>query len=239
MMCSRCKKRVAVVFMTRMENGQTVNEGLCLQCARELGIGPVNELMDKMGITEEEMDNMNEQLMSMMDSEGADFEADPDDPDFIPGGAQTFPFLQQMFGNFGQQQGSAPSSNEPKKEKKAKKEKKESKRKFLDAYCSDLTGKARAGRLDRIIGRDEEIYRVVQILNRRTKNNPCLIGEPGVGKTAVAEGIAQRIASGDVPLKLQDKEIHLLDMTALVAGTQFRGQFESRIKGLIDEVKSL
>lgn len=239
MMCSRCKKRVAVVFMTRMENGQTVNEGLCLQCARELGIGPVNELMDKMGITEEEMDNMNEQLMSMMDSEGADFEADPDDPDFMPGGAQTFPFLQQMFGNFGQQQGSAPSSNEPKKEKKAKKEKKESKRKFLDAYCSDLTGKARAGRLDRIIGRDEEIYRVVQILNRRTKNNPCLIGEPGVGKTAVAEGIAQRIASGDVPLKLQDKEIHLLDMTALVAGTQFRGQFESRIKGLIDEVKSL
>ncbi|MBQ3242722.1 MAG: ATP-dependent Clp protease ATP-binding subunit, partial [Oscillospiraceae bacterium] len=239
MMCSRCKKRVAVVFMTRMENGQTVNEGLCLQCARELGIGPVNELMDKMGITEEEMDNMNEQLMSMMDSEGADFEADPDDPDFMPGGAQTFPFLQQMFGNFGQQQGSAPSSNEPKKEKKAKKEKKEPKRKFLDAYCSDLTGKARAGRLDRIIGRDEEIYRVVQILNRRTKNNPCLIGEPGVGKTAVAEGIAQRIASGDVPLKLQDKEIHLLDMTALVAGTQFRGQFESRIKGLIDEVKSL
>ncbi|MBR2636604.1 MAG: ATP-dependent Clp protease ATP-binding subunit [Oscillospiraceae bacterium] len=239
MMCSRCKKRVAVVFMTRMENGQTVNEGLCLQCARELGIGPVNELMDKMGITEEEMDNMNEQLMSMMDSEGADFEADPDDPDFMPGGAQTFPFLQQMFGNFGQQQGSAPSSNEPKKEKKAKKEKKESKRKFLDAYCSDLTGKARAGRLDRIIGRDEEIYRVVQILNRRTKNTPCLIGEPGVGKTAVAEGIAQRIASGDVPLKLQDKEIHLLDMTALVAGTQFRGQFESRIKGLIDEVKSL
>ena len=239
MMCSRCKKRVAVVFMTRMENGQTVNEGLCLQCARELGIGPVNELMDKMGITEEEMDNMNEQLMSMMDSEGADFEADPDDPDFMPGGAQTFPFLQQMFGNFGQQQGSAPSSNEPKKEKKAKKEKKEPKRKFLDAYCSDLTGKARAGRLDRIIGRDEEIYRVVQILNRRTKNNPCLIGEPGVGKTAVAEGIAQRIASGDVPLKLQDKEIHLLDMTALVAGTQFRGQFDSRIKGLIDEVKSL
>ena len=239
MMCSRCKKRVAVVFMTRMENGQTVNEGLCLQCARELGIGPVNELMDKMGITEEEMDNMNEQLMSMMDSEGADFEADPDDPDFMPGGAQTFPFLQQMFGNFGQQQGSAPSSNEPKKEKKAKKEKKEPKRKFLDAYCSDLTGKARTGRLDRIIGRDEEIYRVVQILNRRTKNNPCLIGEPGVGKTAVAEGIAQRIASGDVPLKLQDKEIHLLDMTALVAGTQFRGQFESRIKGLIDEVKSL
>jgi len=239
MMCSRCKKRVAVVFMTRMENGQTVNEGLCLQCARELGIGPVNELMDKMGITEEEMDNMNEQLMSMMDSEGADFEADPDDPDFMPGGAQTFPFLQQMFGNFGQQQGSAPSSNEPKKEKKAKKEKKEPKRKFLEAYCSDLTGKARAGRLDRIIGRDEEIYRVVQILNRRTKNNPCLIGEPGVGKTAVAEGIAQRIASGDVPLKLQDKEIHLLDMTALVAGTQFRGQFESRIKGLIDEVKSL
>ncbi|MDD3192699.1 MAG: ATP-dependent Clp protease ATP-binding subunit [Oscillospiraceae bacterium] len=248
MLCSRCKKRVAVVFMTRMENGKTINEGLCLQCAKELGIGPVNELMEKMGITDDEIENMNDQLMGMMDEDGDGEEMDmglepdedSDDSDFVPGGAQTFPFLQNMFGKMNGQPGQEPQNPPGRKAKHSdSKEKKAPKRKFLEAYCTDLTQKARDGQLDNIIGRDEEIYRVVQILNRRTKNNPCLIGEPGVGKTAIAEGIAQRIASGVVPLKLKDKEIHLLDMTALVAGTQFRGQFESRVKGLIDEVRSL
>ncbi len=242
MLCSRCKKRVAVVFMTRMENGKTINEGLCLQCAKELGIGPVNELMEKMGITDDEIENMNDQLMGMMDEDGEeiDLDSDSDDSDFVPGGAQTFPFLQNMFGKMNGAAGQNPQETPEKKTRRPdKREKKAPKRKFLEAYCTDLTQKARDGQLDRIIGRDEEIYRVVQILNRRTKNNPCLIGEPGVGKTAIAEGIAQRIASGTVPLKLKDKEIHLLDMTALVAGTQFRGQFESRVKGLIDEVRAL
>ena len=242
MLCSRCKKRVAVVFMTRMENGKTINEGLCLQCAKELGIGPVNELMEKMGMTDDEIENMNDQLMGMMDEDGEeiDLDSDSDDSDFVPGGAQTFPFLQNMFGKMNGAAGQNPQETPEKKTRRPdKREKKAPKRKFLEAYCTDLTQKARDGQLDRIIGRDEEIYRVVQILNRRTKNNPCLIGEPGVGKTAIAEGIAQRIASGTVPLKLKDKEIHLLDMTALVAGTQFRGQFESRVKGLIDEVRAL
>lgn len=242
MLCSRCKKRVAVVFMTRMENGKTINEGLCLQCAKELGIGPVNELMEKMGITDDEIENMNDQLMGMIDENGEEIDSDldPDDPDFVPGGAQTFPFFQNMFGKMNGASGQNPQDPAEKRTRRPeKKGKKEPKRKFLEAYCTDLTQKARDGQLDNIIGRDEEIYRVVQILNRRTKNNPCLIGEPGVGKTAIAEGIAQRIAAGRVPLKLKDKEIHLLDMTALVAGTQFRGQFESRVKGLIDEIRSL
>lgn len=228
--------------MTRMENGKTINEGLCLQCAKELGIGPVNELMEKMGITDDEIENMNDQLMGMMDEDGEeiDLDSDSDDSDFVPGGAQTFPFLQNMFGKMNGAAGQNPQETPEKKTRRPdKREKKAPKRKFLESYCTDLTQKARGGQLDRIIGRDEEIYRVVQILNRRTKNNPCLIGEPGVGKTAIAEGIAQRIASGTVPLKLKDKEIHLLDMTALVAGTQFRGQFESRVKGLIDEVRAL
>ena len=231
-----------MVFMTRMENGKTINEGLCLQCAKELGIGPVNELMEKMGITDDEIENMNDQLMGMMDEDGEeiDLDSDSDDSDFVPGGAQTCPFLQNMFGKMNGAAGQNPQETPEKKTRRPdKREKKAPKRKFLEAYCTDLTQKARDGQLDRIIGRDEEIYRVVQILNRRTKNNPCLIGEPGVGKTAIAEGIAQRIASGTVPLKLKDKEIHLLDMTALVAGTQFRGQFESRVKGLIDEVRAL
>ena len=222
--------------MTRMENGKTINEGLCLQCAKELGIGPVNELMEKMGITDDEIENMNDQLMGMMDEDGEeiDLDSDSDDSDFVPGGAQTFPFLQNMFGKMNGAAGQNPQETPEKKTRRPdKREKKVPKRKFLEAYCTDLTQKARDGQLDRIIGRDE------QILNRRTKNNPCLIGEPGVGKTAIAEGIAQRIASGTVPLKLKDKEIHLLDMTALVAGTQFRGQFESRVKGLIDEVRAL
>ena len=231
-----------MVFMTRMENGKTINEGLCLQCAKELGIGPVNELMEKMGITDDEIENMNDQLMGMMDEDGEeiDLDSDSDDSDFVPGGAQTFPFLQNMFGKMNGAAGQNPQETPEKKTRRPdKREKKAPKRKFLEAYCTDLTQKARDGQLDRIIGRDEEIYRVVQILNRRTKNNPCLIGEPGVGKTAIAEGIAQQSASGTVPLKLKDKEIHLLDMTALVAGTQFRGQFESRVKGLIDEVRAL
>lgn len=241
MICSRCKKRVAVVFMTRMENGKTINEGLCLQCAKELGIGPVNELMEKMGITEDEMDNMNDQLMGMMEElpEDAGEAGEDGDEDFTPGGAQTFPFLQNMFGQMNDPSFGQDASKGKETRRQDKKEKKASKHKFLESYCTDLTMKAREGKLDRIIGREEEIYRVIQILNRRTKNNPCLIGEPGVGKTAIAEGIALRIASGNVPLKLADKEIHLLDMTALVAGTQFRGQFESRVKGLIDEVRSL
>ena len=242
MLCSRCKKRVAVVFMTRMENGKTINEGLCLQCAKELGIGPVNELMEKMGITDDEIENMNDQLMGMIDENGEEIDPDldPDDPDFVPGGAQTFPFFQNMFGKMNGASGQNPQDPAEKRTRRPeKKGKKEPKRKFLEAYCTDQTQKARDGQLDNVIGRDEEIYRVVQILNRRTKNNPCLIGEPGVGKTAIAEGIAQRIAAGRVPLKLKDKEIHLLDMTALVAGTQFRGQFESRVKGLIDEIRSL
>ena len=180
--------------------------------------------------------------MGMMDEDGEeiDLDSDSDDSDFVPGGAQTFPFLQNMFGKMNGAAGQNPQETPEKKTRRPdKREKKAPKRKFLEAYCTDLTQKARDGQLDRIIGRDEEIYRVVQILNRRTKNNPCLIGEPGVGKTAIAEGIAQQIASGTVPLKLKDKEIHLLDMTALVAGTQFRGQFESRVKGLIDEVRAL
>ena len=216
--------------MTRMENGKTINEGLCLQCAKELGIGPVNELMEKMGITDDEIENMNDQLMGMMDEDGEeiDLDSDSDDSDFVPGGAQTFPFLQNMFGKMNGAAGQNPQETPEKKTRRPdKREKKAPKRKFLEAYCTDLTQKARDGQLDRIIGRDEEIYRVVQILNRRTKNNPCLIGEPGVGKTAIAEGIAQRIASGTVPLKLKDKEIHLLDMTALVAGTQFRGSLKA------------
>ncbi len=232
------------MFMTRMENGKTINEGLCLQCAKELGIGPVNELMEKMGITDDEIESMNDQLMGMMDeADETDGEMDEEleeNPGFEPGGAQTFPFLQNMFGRnngaSGQESANAPGNRARHGEQKGKKA---PKRKFLEAYCTDLTQKARDGALDRIIGRDEEIYRVVQILNRRTKNNPCLIGEPGVGKTAIAEGIAQRIAAGSVPLKLKGKEIHLLDMTALVAGTQFRGQFESRVKGLINEVRAL
>lgn len=232
MMCSRCKKRMAVVFVTRMEGDKTVNEGLCLTCAKELGIKPVNDLVEQMGITDEDVENVNNELMSYI--------GDGDEM-FEPGGATTFPFLQDLFaGERDRKQAaegsSADADKSDKDEKKAQKEK-EKKRKYLNAYCDDLTAKARAGKLDDIIGRDKEIYRVTQILNRRTKNNPCLIGEPGVGKTAIAEGIALKIARGDVPARLADKEIFLLDLTALVAGTQFRGQFESRVKGLVEEIK--
>ncbi|MBP5303615.1 MAG: ATP-dependent Clp protease ATP-binding subunit [Clostridia bacterium] len=236
MLCSRCKKRTAVVFITRMENDKPVNDGLCLVCAKEMNIKPVNDLMKKFGISEEEMEQMGEQMEDMMGIlSGNDSSDDEDEAEegkgFHPGGAATFPF-QGLFG------GASSNTEESEKEKKTdKKVKKEKKRRCLNQYCTDLTARARNGEIDTIIGRDREIYRVIQILSRRTKNNPCLIGEPGVGKTAIAEGLALRIASGDVPVRLKEKEIFLLDLTALVAGTQFRGQFESRIKGLIDEVK--
>ena len=232
-LCARCKKRPAMFFVTKVEGDKTTQEGLCIKCALEMNIGPVKQIMQSMGISEDELDDVSEQFEAMFGEDGG----------FEPGGAGTMPFLQ----NFAAMNGdnSAPQTSEeeaaPEKKKRWGKKNKgegERKRKFLDQYCTDLTAKARAGRIDRIIGRDNEIYRAIQILCRRTKNNPCLIGEPGVGKTAIAEGLALRIAAGDMPAKLKDKEIHLLDLTALVAGTQFRGQFESRIKGLIDEVKS-
>ena len=253
MLCSRCGKRPAVVFVSNNQNDSNT-VGYCLSCARELGIKPVDDLMKKMGISDEDLKAMEEQMGPMMESlqEGGDFSEmmqnlqNPDDieeaesadgEDFTPGGAPAFPsFFNNFFG--GAQKPADASGADPKKTKKQeKKEKKE--RKFLSLYCEDLTRKAREGRTDRVIGRDKEIERVIQILSRRTKNNPCLIGEPGVGKTAIAEGLALRIAEGNVPQRLRDKEIHLLDLTALVAGTQFRGQFESRIKGLTQEVKNL
>ncbi len=242
MICNRCKKRMAVLFISKMEGDKTVNEGLCLKCAKELGIPQVNSLMQQMGITDEELEQMSEQMEGLMDGDM-----------FESGGADTLPnFMQNMMGNIGDLMGSLKGDNGdedtaltiPEEEKSSntksngKKQAKNKKRKFLDNYCTNLTQKARDGMLDNIIGRDREIYRIIQILSRRSKNNPCLIGEPGVGKTAVAEGIAQKIVNGDVPFRLQDKEVYLLDLTSLVAGTQFRGQFESRVKGLIDEVKS-
>ena len=232
-LCARCKKRPAMFFVTKVEGDKTTQEGLCIKCALEMNIGPVKQIMQSMGISEDELDDVSEQFEAMFGEDGG----------FEPGGAGTMPFLQNFAAMNGDNSASQTSEEEAAPEKKKRWGKKnkgegERKRKFLDQYCTDLTVKARAGRIDRIIGRDNEIYRAIQILCRRTKNNPCLIGEPGVGKTAIAEGLALRIAAGDVPAKLKDKEIHLLDLTALVAGTQFRGQFESRIKGLIDEVKS-
>lgn len=227
MLCAKCKKRMAVVFMQRQENGETINEGYCFTCAKDMGIKPVNDLIAQMGISEDDIDAMSEQLVEMGDVDPEEME------EYMPGGNATFPFMNMLGGGqAGENQGKSEQNT---KEKGRKKEKK---KKFLDAYCTHLTKRARDGELDNIIGRDREIYRVVQILSRRTKNNPCLIGEPGVGKTAIAEGIAQKIAQGEVPAKLADKEVYLLDLTALVAGTQFRGQFESRIKGLVDEVKA-
>lgn len=229
MLCSRCKKRMAVVFMSRMEGNETINEGLCLKCAKELGIPQVASMMDSMGITDDDIEEMSNQLMEL----GED--------DFEMGGADTMPpFLQNIFGGMGDlsKKSDSPEKDSAAKEKKREKGKEQKKNKFLDSYCINLTEKARSGNLDRIIGRDTEIARAVQVLNRRVKNNPCLIGEPGVGKTAIVEGIALKIAAGQVPFRLQDKEIYLLDMTSLVSGTQFRGQFESRIKGLIDDIKN-
>lgn len=236
MICSRCKQRMAVVFIARQENGKTINEGLCLKCAKELNIPQLNEMTEKMGISDEDIENMSNQLMNMLDGE-----------DFEPGGAETLnPFISGILGSAnspvpveGEQESGSSSEKTSKRRNKAKEkqEKKEPKYKFLSNYCTNLTERARNGKLDNVIGRDKEIYRVIQILSRRSKNNPCLIGEPGVGKTAIAEGIAQKIVASDVPFRLADKELYLLDLTALVAGTQFRGQFESRVKGLINEVK--
>ncbi len=229
-MCSKCKKNIAVVFITKVENGVTMNEGYCLKCARSLGIPQIDQAVKQMGISEEDLDMLSDEMSSMF---GQKDDSDSSDDDEIDSQTATFPLLNQLFGNT-----PAPQPRPSRKEEGEPKEKKKSKRhKFLDSYCMNLTGRAREGKLDKVIGRDVETERVVQILNRRQKNNPCLIGEPGVGKTAIAEGLAQRIAAGDVPYKLRDKEVFLLDLTALVAGTQFRGQFESRMKSLIGEIK--
>ena len=244
-LCSRCKKRVAVVFISKLENGKTVNEGLCLKCAKNLGLPQVNDMMRRMGITDDDLEAINDEMMQAFGGaesmEGlipqGDDEADGDEED---GKTATFPFLNRLFNN-GENapapNGDAGRSHDSGKERKGDKGQKAPKRKYLDSYCINLTQRAREGKLDNLVGREQEIERVIQILNRRQKNNPCLIGEPGVGKTAIAEGLAQRIANGDVPFKLRDKEVFLLDLTALVAGTQFRGQFESRMKGLIEEIR--
>jgi len=252
-LCSKCKIRPAIFFITRVEGEKTAQEGLCMKCAMDMNIGPIKQIMQSMGISEDELEDVSNQFASLLEN--------TDGTGFMPGGAGTVPFLQ----NFNQmvnpemtsdgqksdetnddvpdELGGGPSTRkdertQPAKKRGKNKENEEGKRKFIPLYCSDLTAKARAGQIDRIIGRDNEIYRTIQILCRRSKNNPCLIGEPGVGKTAIAEGLALRIANGEVPAKLAKKEIQLLDLTALVAGTQFRGQFESRIKGLVDEVKT-
>ena len=233
-MCTKCKKNIAVVFITKMENGVTLNEGYCLKCARSLGIPQIDAAVKQMGFSEDDLDTLSDEMSSMFGQiEGAE-----GDEDETESQTATFPLLNQLFGG-AMSQGNLPEKPQKKEESKDKNEKKqEKKHKFLDSYCMDLTGRAKAGKLDKVIGRDVETERVIQILNRRQKNNPCLIGEPGVGKTAIAEGLAQRIAAGDVPYKLRDKEVFLLDLTALVAGTQFRGQFESRMKSLISEIKS-
>ena len=231
-MCVKCKKNVAVVFITKMENGNTLNEGYCLKCARSLGIPQIDQVVKQMGISEDDLDMLSDEMSSMFGQN--DSEEEDDSPERR---TATFPLLNQLFGN-GSLPGHPAKKPEPTKEDPEEKKKKANKKhKFLDSYCMDLTGRARAGKLDRVIGRDVETERVIQILNRRQKNNPCLVGEPGVGKTAIAEGLAQRIVAGDVPYKLRDKEVFLLDLTALVAGTQFRGQFESRMKSLITEIK--
>lgn len=252
--CTRCKKNPAVVFVSKIENEKSEPIGYCLKCAMELDIGPVKQMMNSMGITEDEIDSVSDQFNSIMGFS--------EDEDFEEGGAPSMPSLKSLFGALGGEGGfpfgfgseggedglvasdtsedtEETSGDKKSKRKRGKKGEKgdAKKRKYLGLYCTDLTAKARDGKIDRIIGRDNEIHRAIQILCRRSKNNPCLIGEPGVGKTAIAEGLALKIAAGEVPAKIADKEIHLLDLTALVAGTQFRGQFESRIKGLVDEVK--
>ena len=245
-LCSRCKKNIAVVFITRQENGQNVNEGLCLKCAKNLGLPQVDEMMRRMGITDEDLDNISNEMMGAFGgAENLEGLTDADDPDADnedeDGKTATFPFLSRFFGgnpaaNDAQNGNEAEQTQSPRNNKKVEKG---SKHKFLDSYCINLSQRARDGKLDAVVGREEEIERVIQILNRRQKNNPCLIGEPGVGKTAIAEGLAQRIVAGDVPFKLRSKEVYLLDLTALVAGTQFRGQFESRMKGLIEEIRKM
>ena len=236
-LCTKCKKNVAVIFITRIENGASLNEGYCLKCARGLGIPQIDQAVRQMGISEEDLDMLSDEMGNFF---GQMDEADKHDDDEVDSQTATFPLLNQLFGGMGGSNNTPEHSAPKKEEKKGDGEhpkKKANKHKFLDSYCMDLTGRARKGKLDKVIGRDTETERVIQILNRRQKNNPCLIGEPGVGKTAIAEGLAQRIAEGNVPYKLRDKEVFLLDLTALVAGTQFRGQFESRMKSLIGEIK--
>ena len=239
-LCSKCKKNVAVVFISRMnEKNEMVNEGLCLKCAAQLGLPQVEDMMKRMGITPEDLENINSEMMQAFGgAEELDAPVDEgDEDDEESGKTATFPFLNRLFNNGS----NPPAEQQPPQNggtgQQGTGRKTEKKRKFLDNYCINLSQRAREGKLDAVIGREQEIERVVQILNRRQKNNPCLIGEPGVGKTAIAEGLAQRIVKGEVPFKLRQKEVYLLDLTALVAGTQFRGQFESRMKGLIEEIR--
>jgi len=236
-LCTKCKKNIAVVFITKIENGVTMNEGYCLKCARSLGVPQIEQAVKQMGFSDEDLDNLSDEMSSMF---GQIDQGDADD-DEMDSQTATFPLLNQLFGSANppaQPNHPTPRKDEPTQEKEpGEKSKKGKKHKFLDSYCMNLTSRAKEGKLDKVIGRDVETERVIQILNRRQKNNPCLIGEPGVGKTAIAEGLAQRIAAGDVPYKLKDKEVFLLDLTSLVAGTQFRGQFESRMKSLIGEIK--
>ena len=238
-LCSRCKKNVAVVFISKLDGEKTINEGLCLKCAKELGLPQVDDMMKRMGISDEDLETLNSEMMQAMNGVEniEDLPGGEEDGGEEEGKTATFPFLNRLFSGGDSSKESAEEGRSERREKKESS--KNTKRKYLENYCISLTQKAKDGKLDPVIGRAEEIERVVQILNRRQKNNPCLIGEPGVGKTAIAEGLSQRIAEGDVPFKLREKEVYLLDLTALVAGTQFRGQFESRMKGLIDEVKRL
>ena len=243
-LCSRCGKNPAVVYITKFENGGTVNEGLCLRCAKDLGIKPIDDMFKKMGINDEDLDRLTSEMVSALGgTEGLEALMNQPSPtetgEEDDGRTATFPFLNQLFGGQNAKNGEPSGDTAQNDGASSPKQPKQSKRKFLDSYCINLSQRAREGKLDNLIGRDRELQRVIQILNRRQKNNPCLIGEPGVGKTAIAEGLAQKIARGDVPYKLVDKEVYLLDLTALVAGTQFRGQFESRMKGLIEEIKKL
>ena len=233
-LCVKCKKNIAVIFITKVENGVTMNEGFCLRCARKLGIPQIDMAVKQMGFSEEDLDNLSDEMSSMFGQNEPDEDQEDDERESR---TATFPMLNQLFNNMNPGKSNLPTKQEEPPKEQEKGGKKNKKHKFLDSYCMDLTGRAKAGKLDKVIGRDVETERVIQILNRRQKNNPCLIGEPGVGKTAIAEGLAQRIAAGDVPYKLRDKEVFLLDLTALVAGTQFRGQFESRMKSLIGEIK--
>ena len=231
-LCTKCKKNIAVVFITKVENGVAMNEGFCLRCARSLGIPQIDAAVKQMGFSEEDLDNLSDEMSNMFGQNEAQ-----DEDEESESRTATFPMLNQLFSQMNPGKNNPPAKKEEPSSEQENGKKKPNKHKFLDSYCMDLTGRARAGKLDKVIGRDVETERVIQILNRRQKNNPCLIGEPGVGKTAIAEGLAQRIAAGDVPYKLRDKEVFLLDLTALVAGTQFRGQFESRMKSLIGEIK--
>lgn len=243
MLCSRCKKRQAVVFISTIQGTEKRDEGLCLICAKELGVPQVNDYLEKMGISDDDLEETYKMLFGEGDPDADTDEGEDNNDEFSPGGAGTvLPFFQRFAAAnnaVSNSDGKTDSEKQDvKDDKKRSKKKEEKKRKFLDTYCTNLTAKAKKGEIDRIIGREKEIYRVMQILSRRTKNNPCIIGEPGVGKTAIAEGIAQKLADGDVPFRLQGKELYMLDLTALVAGTQFRGQFESRVKALIEEIKN-